>query len=191
MTDDATLNGSAVIESLRRDCDLPAAVPDEVIQTAIHEAGHAVTAWALGMPVRTLFILLDGTGGQCMSGDTGHSYFDPARLRSEMVFVAAGTEAQSLLGASSGQCFSEQDEHRLVRCAQELHGLFNPRGMLEQICDSRQQARAIVINQWSRIMRAARVALVSYRDFKTLFSETDSATSDNQSHPSSDVAAIA
>ena len=105
MTDDATINGSAVIESLRRDCDLPAAVPDEVIQTAIHEAGHAVTAWALGMPVRTLFILLDGTGGQCMSGDTGHSYFDPARLRSEMVFVAAGTEAQSLLGASSGQCF--------------------------------------------------------------------------------------
>ena len=97
MTDDATINGSAVIESLRRDCDLPAAVPDEVIQTAIHEAGHAVTAWALGMPVRTLFILLDGTGGQCMSGDTGHSYFDPARLRSEMVFVAAGTEPKVFL----------------------------------------------------------------------------------------------
>jgi hypothetical protein len=63
--------------------------------TAIHEAGHAIVAWALGLKVRALSIGEAGSGRSCIE--------DPSHLplSDRIAVAAAGMEATDLLHLSA------------------------------------------------------------------------------------------
>jgi hypothetical protein len=72
---------------------------EERRSTAIHEAGHVVVAWTLGLPVGSMAIGVDG------DDTAGEAEIDAAALPLSMVdriaLCAAGLEAQRLFGCEA------------------------------------------------------------------------------------------
>jgi hypothetical protein len=67
--------------------------------TAIHEAGHVVVAWTLGLPVDSMEIGCKGddTAGESKIDDTAR----PLALVDRIALCAAGMEAQRLFGCEA------------------------------------------------------------------------------------------
>jgi hypothetical protein len=64
---------------------------DERRETAIHEAGHAVVAWALGLKVRRMAIAV---GGDLTAGEAGIEEKQSMSLVDRIALCAAGGMAQ-------------------------------------------------------------------------------------------------
>lgn len=108
---------------------LAAAVPDdgrsvgERRSTAIHEAGHAVVAAAVGMEISTVSILAtDETGGR-MSGRMPSGSPTRGQLEAFVTVVLAGRAADELYGdgPSAGAC---SDLATATQVLADLHGAF-------------------------------------------------------------------
>ena len=63
--------------------------------TAYHEAGHAVVAWALGLPVRTIRVRVDYAGGDAEIGPADH-----LSLIEQVAICSAGSAAEEVF-----ECF--------------------------------------------------------------------------------------
>src|SRR6516225_4031006 len=72
---------------------------EERRSTAIHEAGHVVVAWALGLPVGSMEIGCNGddTAGRSEIDETAHQL----SLVDRIALCIAGMEAQLLFGCES------------------------------------------------------------------------------------------
>ena len=72
---------------------------EECRSTAIHEAGHVVVAWALGLPVGSMEIGCNGddTAGRSEMDETAHQ----RSLVDRIALCIAGMEAQLLFGCES------------------------------------------------------------------------------------------
>jgi ATP-dependent Zn protease len=67
--------------------------PDSRRAAAVHEAGHAVVAWAVGLKVQQLCIGEDGKGASCIECSAHLPVLD------QIAIAAAGMEAVELLNA--------------------------------------------------------------------------------------------
>jgi hypothetical protein len=76
--------------------------------TAIHEAGHAVVAWALGLKVRSLSVGEAGKGKSCIE-DPGH-----LPLTDRIAVAAAGMAATDLLHLPGWHEAGFSDEAKIV-----------------------------------------------------------------------------
>jgi hypothetical protein len=76
--------------------------------TAVHEAGHAVVAWALGLRVRALSIGEAGSGKSCIE-DPGH-----LPLSDRIAVAAAGMAATDLLHLPAWHEAGFSDEAKIV-----------------------------------------------------------------------------
>jgi hypothetical protein len=76
---------------------------------AVHEAGHAVVAWALGLPVGRLSVNDDYGNGATDIGDAMHlSVIDQAAI------CGAGEVATNLLGTPTPRSLASSDHVRML-----------------------------------------------------------------------------
>jgi ATP-dependent Zn protease len=89
---------------------------DYRIGAAIHEAGHAVVAWALGLPVGRMAIAI---GGDDAKGTTEIANAERLSLVDQLAVCAAGMEAQELFKAPTHSLAAAADFGMMVELLDE------------------------------------------------------------------------
>lgn len=120
-------------------------IGDDAVACAVHEAGHAVAAVALGWRVDTAWVqrslfLGDGWHGLCVQQTkTGGAQRD----REFGIICAAGRLAETLFWTLATE--SDGDRQELIRCAERLHGsAASTDRILQEMDEARRQAAEIV-----------------------------------------------
>jgi ATP-dependent Zn protease len=91
--------------------------------TAYHEAGHAVVAWALGLPVRTIRVRIDDAGGGIEIGPADH-----LSLIEQVAVCSAGSAAEEVFECSAHELASFNDHVKVLKLieangvSEEEHG---------------------------------------------------------------------
>jgi ATP-dependent Zn protease len=83
---------------------------------AFHEAGHAVVAWALGLPVGEIEIGMDGddAAGRCQIGDSTH-----LPIVDQLAICLAGIEAQHLFDCPTHELAGAGDFGKVIEMIED------------------------------------------------------------------------
>jgi hypothetical protein len=103
---------------------------------AVHEAGHAIVAWTLGLKVPQLRIGEDGKGASCIEYSTHLPILD------QIAIAAAGMEAGKLLRAPTWELAAISD---YVKINELLDDYPDQREHL--ICQGHERAREILVDR--------------------------------------------
>jgi ATP-dependent Zn protease len=77
--------------------------------TAYHEAGHAVVAWSLGLPVGTIRVTVDDAGGGAEIGAADH-----LPLIEQVAVCSAGSAAEEVFECSAHELASFNDHVKVL-----------------------------------------------------------------------------
>ena len=78
--------------------------------TAYHEAGHAVVAWALGLPVMTICVRIGDAGGGTEVGPADH-----LSLIEQVAVCSAGSAAEEVFECSAHELASFNDHVTVLK----------------------------------------------------------------------------
>jgi hypothetical protein len=118
--------------------------------TAIHEAGHAIVMWALGLTVGTIEI---GIGGDETKGKTDMLTSDEhLPLIDQVAICYAGIEAQYVFDCPPHELAGMLDHGKV---AELLEGILEPRA--KQIREAGfDRARALILTHKANLLRVAK-----------------------------------
>ena len=85
--------------------------------TAYHEAGHAVVAWSLGLPVGTINIRAEDAGGGTEIGPADH-----LSLVEQIAVCSAGHAAEQIFDIQTHDLASFNDQLKILNLI-EVHGV--------------------------------------------------------------------
>jgi ATP-dependent Zn protease len=77
--------------------------------TAYHEAGHAVVAWSLGVPVKAISVSADDASGGAEIGSAEHLL-----LMEQVAICSAGMAAAEVFGHSTHELAASCDRKRIM-----------------------------------------------------------------------------
>ena len=100
--------------------------------TAYHEAGHAVVAWALGLPVMTICVKIGDAGGGTEVG-----FADHLSLIEQVAVCSAGSAAEEVFECSAHELASFNDHVTVLK-------LIEANGVSKQNTVQRSETKAII-----------------------------------------------
>jgi ATP-dependent Zn protease len=151
-------------------------VPGEIrrIRTAFHEAGHAVVARALGIPIHVATIVpgdkslghvltetLDTTIGRLIGGGETGIRRASAGLEGRIVYLMAGRQAEKMvLGFDHNDRGDRSDNRKILKTVKEWYGWRGPRRM-EALKEIRATTDHIVTIDFSKSIKAVARSLLA------------------------------
>lgn len=102
---------------------------------AVHQAGHAIVAWSLGLPL----------GAMCIDagGETQIDSADHLTLTEQIAIRCAGGMAQAMFECPGNEAATFQDNFKIMKLL-ELHGYTEASGALAVRCRGYKIAEAIL-----------------------------------------------
>ena len=119
------------------------------VGAAYHEAGHAVVAWALGLPVGDIAIAV---GGDDAAGRSNIGVADRLSIRDQIAVCVAGLVAQEIFNVPTHDHAGLADYGRAIGILDEMP----EHKQREVIDDAHKRAREIILANRARVARVAR-----------------------------------
>jgi hypothetical protein len=117
------------------------------LETAYHEAGHAVVAYRFGHLAGSLTIVPDSATDILGSVETEGEWSDGSTDWEQIMVLFAGSAAQRFFTSSASRLGSGQDDEKAVRLLQ-----FQPVGAMKKL---RAKALAMIKKNWPQITAVA------------------------------------
>jgi hypothetical protein len=140
---------------------------------AFHEAGHAIVAWSLGLPVGTIEIRDHDGGGSTQAGYADGCADDLSTV-DQIAVSTAGKEAELIFEAPTETWRGNRDNEKILNLTSRLSD-----GEREMVRHAGQKrAKTLLRTHAAKVTKLAAVLIergqVSGADFLTLISGTDS-----------------
>jgi ATP-dependent Zn protease len=140
---------------------------------AFHEAGHAIVAWSLGLPVGTIEIRDHDGGGSTQAGYADGCADDLSTV-DQIAVSTAGKEAELIFEAPTETWRGNRDNEKILNLTSRLSD-----GERETVRHAGQKrAKTLLRTHAEKVTKLAAVLIergqVSGADFLTLISGTDS-----------------